>query len=71
MNNLVYLIGRLIEEPEIKNTSESKSQLTISVEVPRTFKNEKGIYEVDIIECTLWNNIAKNVSEYCKKEIDF
>ena len=67
MNNLVYLIGRLTNEPEIKNTHEDKSQLIINVEVPRTFKNEEGIYEVDIIECTLWNNIAKNVSEYCKK----
>ena len=67
MNNLVYIIGRLTNEPEIKNTPEGKSQLIINVEVPRTFKNEEGIYEVDIIECTLWNNIANNVSEYCKK----
>lgn len=67
MNNLVYLIGRLTDDPEIKTISEGKSRLIINVEVPRTFKNEEGIYEVDIIECTLWNNIAKNVSEYCKK----
>ena len=67
MNNLVYLIGRLTDNPEIKTTTEGKSQLIINVEVPRTFKNEEGIYEVDIIECTLWNNIANNVSEYCKK----
>ena len=29
--------------------------------------NEDGVYETDFIEITLWNNIAENTSEYCKK----
>lgn len=67
MHNLVYLIGRLTENPEIKNLEEGKSMLTINLAVQRSFKNEDGIYEVDYIRCILWNGIASHTSEYCKK----
>ena len=35
--------------------------------IPRSFKNADGEYETDFVECTLWNNIAENTAEYCKK----
>ena len=66
MHNLVYLIGRLTENPE-KKSYEDKDMLTINLAVQRSFKNEDGIYEVDYIRCVLWNAIATNTSEYCKK----
>lgn len=67
MHNLVYLIGRLTENPEIKKLEDDKSMLTINLAVQRSFKNEDGIYEVDYIRCILWNGIASHTSEYCKK----
>ena len=67
MHNLVYLIGRLTEDPEVKEYDENKSSLTINLAVQRSFKNEEGIYETDFIRCVLWNAIAANTSEYCKK----
>lgn len=67
MHNLVYLIGRLTEDPEIKQLEEGKSMLTINLAVQRSFKNEDGIYDVDYIRCILWNGIASHTSEYCKK----
>ena len=67
MQNLVYLIGRLVSDPEIKKTENSKNHSTITVAVQRAFKNSAGIYETDFIRCNLWNGIANNVSEYCKK----
>ena len=67
MQNLVYLIGRLASDPELKKTEKSKDYSTIIVAVQRSFKNSNGIYETDFIKCNLWNGIANNVNEYCKK----
>ena len=67
MHNLVYLIGRLCEDPVTKEYEDGKSMLTINLAVQRGFKNENGIYETDFIRCILWNGIAAHTSEYCKK----
>ncbi len=67
MHNLVYLIGRLCEDPDIKKYDDGKSMLTINLAVQRSYKNENGIYETDFIRCILWNGIAAHTSEYCKK----
>lgn len=67
MHNLVYLIGRLCEDPVTKEYEDGKSMLTINLAVQRSFKNENGIYETDFIRCILWNGIAAHTSEYCKK----
>lgn len=67
MHNLVYLIGRLTEDPSTKSYGDDKSMLTINLAVQRSFKNENGIYETDFIRCVLWNAIANRTCEYCKK----
>ena len=67
MQNLVYLIGRLVSDPELKKTEKSKDYSTITIAVQRPFKNSDGIYESDFIRCNLWNGIATNVGEYCHK----
>ena len=35
--------------------------------VQRSFKNMDGIYETDFITVTLWQGLAENLNEYCKK----
>lgn len=67
MNNLVYLIGRLVSDPELKQLEKSKGHSTITLAVQRPFKNSDGIYESDFIRCSLWNGIAQNTHEFCKK----
>ncbi len=67
MHNLVYLIGRLVSDPELKKSENSRDYTTITLAVQRGFKNSNGIYESDFIKCILWNGIAFNTSEYCKK----
>lgn len=67
MHNVIYLIGRLTEDPTLKSIGEEKDMLTINLAVQRSYKNENGIYETDFIRCILWNGIAKNTSEYCHK----
>ena len=67
MKNMVCLIGRLVNDPEIKKTEKDNSHSIITVAVQRDFKNSDGLYESDFIKCSLWNGIAKQVKEYCSK----
>ena len=67
MHNMLYLIGRLVDNPVIEDNSEDKKISNIVIAVQRAWKNEKGIYETDFFECTLINGIAENVVNYCKK----
>ena len=39
----------------------------MTLAVPRSYKNAEGVYETDFIDCVLWNGVANNVVEYCKK----
>lgn len=67
MNNLVYLIGRLTDNPEIKELPDEKTIVTINVAVQRNYKNEDGTYETDFIPCIMWKGITSNICDYCKK----
>ena len=65
--NTVVLVGRLTGEPELIKTKENHDRTVINLAVPRSFKNQEGIYETDFFRCILWNGIAKRAKEYCKK----
>lgn len=67
MLNQVILVGRITENPTIKELESGKKVSTIILKVPRTWKNAEGIYEDDCIPCILWSAVAENVVEYCKK----
>jgi single-strand DNA-binding protein len=67
MLNQVILCGRLVENPTLNENEENKKLCEIKVAVSRSFKNEEGIYETDIIPCILWNSIAEKTIEYCRK----
>lgn len=62
MLNQIVLVGRLIYDPK---TEENKTIVTVSV--PASVKDENGEYPVDTIEVELFDSIAKNTAEYCKK----
>lgn len=67
MLNQVIIVGRLVATPEVKDLEEERSVANITVAVPRAFKNADGEYETDFIDCELWNAVANNTAEYCKK----
>ena len=67
MNNLVYAIGRITSSPEIKKTESGKEVCNLTLAVPRNYKNENGAYDTDFIDVVLFNGIATNTCEYCKK----
>ena len=66
MLNSLILVGRLTKEIAIKETETGKKVGTLSLAIPRSFKNIDGIYETDFINCTLWEEKAKITKEYCK-----
>lgn len=67
MLNQIVLVGRIAKEIEVKETDSGKKVCYITLACQRCYKNEEGIYETDFIPCTLWNGIAENVAEYCRK----
>lgn len=67
MLNILTIVGRLTQDPKIKELENGKKASTITLAVPRSYKNDEGVYETDFINCTLWDGIAKTTTEYCKK----
>ncbi len=67
MLNQVVLVGRLVRDVKVNESESGKKLATITLAVPRSFKNQEGLYDTDFIDCILWNNIATNTSNYCKK----
>lgn len=67
MLNQVIVVGRLVATPEVRETENGKKVTNVTLAVPRSYKNMDGNYDTDFIECTLFNAIATNTSEYCKK----
>ena len=66
LNNAV-IVGRIVQQPELKETEKGGKFANITLAVPRSFKNSSGEYETDFINCTLWQGIAESTVEYVKK----
>ena len=66
MLNQAVLVGRIVQEPELKETEKGKVT-NITLAVPRSFKNSNGEYDTDFISCVLWKGVAESTVEYCKK----
>ena len=66
MVNQIVLVGRIVREPELRTTENGKKVSTLTLAVPRNYKNAKGEYDTDFLDCTLWSSIAESTSEYCQ-----
>lgn len=66
MLNQVVLVGRIVRSPELRVTENGKKTATVTLAVPRNYKNMNGEYETDFLDCTLWTNVAENTTEYCQ-----
>ena len=67
MLNQTVLVGRIVKNPELKETGSGNKVTNVTLAVPRSYKNSEGQYETDFISCVLWKGIAENTVEYCKK----
>lgn len=66
MLNQVVLVGRIVKTPELRITETGKKTATVTLAVPRNYKNMNGEYDTDFLDCTLWTNVAENTTEYCQ-----
>ena len=67
MLNQVVLVGRLIETPTIQKTENRGKFCNIKLAIPRSYKNEEGIYETDNINAILGFGIMEKTCEFCTK----
>jgi len=67
MLNQVVLVGRIVYDLELKKNDNGKKISTLTLAIPRSFKNMEGNYDTDFIRCLIFDNVAENTNEYCKK----
>lgn len=67
MLNQIIIVGRVVQNLEIKITDDNKKVAELIVAVQREFKNMEGTYDTDFIKCTVWDHLAESVATYCKK----
>ena len=67
MLNQTVIVGRIVRDPELRETESGHKVSNITLAVPRSFKNSNGEYDTDFISCVLWQGIAENTAEYCHK----
>lgn len=65
--NKVQLVGRLVKDPESKNTASQVLFCNFTVAVQRRYKNEQGKFDSDFINCLAWRNTAQFIGSYFRK----
>lgn len=67
MNNIV-LIGRLVNDPELKYVGEANNPVTnFRIAVSRNYKTKDGIVESDFINIEIWGKKAETCGQYLQK----
>lgn len=66
MLNVVALVGRLGQDPELKTTQTGVSVCSFSLAVDRG-KSKDGTRMTDWIDCVAWRNTAEFISKYFTK----
>ena len=67
MLNQVIIVGRLVQDPKTKELENKEKSCVATLAIPRSYKNNEGIYETDFVPVILYKGIAENTSLYCKK----
>ena len=67
MLNQVVVVGRLLDDPIVRELDNGKKVSNVTLSVPRSYKNSNGEYEYDYFNCVLWQGVASTTSEYCHK----
>lgn len=67
MLNQIVLVGRLTRDITVNKSDNGTKIATISLAIPRSFKNSDGTYDTDFVDCTAFDAVAENTSEYCTK----
>ena len=65
MLNHIVLMGRLVRDPELRQTQSGVSVVSFRIAVDRDFQNrDSGEKQADFIDIVAWRNTAEFVSKY-------
>ena len=67
MLNTICLVGRIVHDPELKNTNSGNAVTSFAVAVERNRSDQDGEKIVDYIDVVAWRKTAEFVSKYFKK----
>ena len=67
MTNNVVLIGRLVRDVDLRQTSTGKEMTYFTLAVNRNFKNEQGEQAADFIGCVAYGKTAENMARFLSK----
>lgn len=67
MLNCLTIVGKVVEKPIMKETSNGVKYTTLLIDCKRSFRNGNGEYEHDIMSATLWRGIAESSVNFCEK----
>lgn len=67
MINKIILTGRLVQNPELKQTSGGINYSNFTLAVDRNYKNQEGKIETDFINIIIWRQQAERCAEYLEK----
>lgn len=65
--NLVVLIGRLTDNPELKYTKNNKSYVNFSIANNQGKDKSGQEYPASFFNCTAWGVVAENIAKYLVK----
>lgn len=67
MVNNVVLVGRLVRDVNLRQTSTGKVMTYFTLAVSRNFKNEQGEQAADFIGCVAFGKTAENMARFLSK----
>lgn len=67
MLNKAIIMGRMVQNPELKYTPSNIPVVSFTIAVNRDFKDQDGNYPTDFLDCVAWRNTAEFVSKYFQK----
>lgn len=65
MNNIIF-VGKIVEDPTLKTTSQGVPIMHLQVEVDRPIRSVEGPSS-DVFSAVLWRSLAENCAANCRK----
>lgn len=62
--NRAILMGRLVRNPDLKQTQNGTDVTSFTLAVDRRFKSQSGERQTDFIPCVAWGKTAQFVTQY-------
>lgn len=66
MNKFIGM-GRIVREPEVRNTPSGKNVATFTIAINRRFKNKDGGYDSDFLNCVAWGQTGDFIAKFFPK----